>query len=49
MEMLAALEEEDPEMMQQMLEELMKDPAFAAVCMYILCGGVWGIVGDRIR
>eukprot|EP00903_Cladosiphon_okamuranus_P017838 g16416.t1 len=29
MEMLAALENEDPEMMEQMLEELMKDPAFA--------------------
>eukprot|EP00752_Nemacystus_decipiens_P013873 g12318.t1 len=33
MDMLAALEDEDPEMMQQMLEELMKDPAFAESLM----------------
>lgn len=31
MEMLAAMGEEDPEVMEQMMAELMKDPAFAEV------------------
>ena len=34
MEMLAALENEDPEMMEQVIAELMKDPAFAEVSGY---------------
>ena len=49
MDMLAALEEEDPEMMQQMLEELMKDPAFAEVSTSVRVGGVLGETYDTWR